>query len=53
MSLYEGEVRGLIAEARRAVVAHQPGILAQQDQIEIVIVIVVDPDRLFVTAGRQ
>ena len=53
MSLYEGEVRGLIAEARRAVVAHQPGILAQQDQIEIVIVIVVDPDRLLIMAGGQ
>ena len=53
MTLHEWKIGRLVAESRRAVVAKQLRIFAEQHQIEIVVVIVVDPDRLLEPSLRQ
>ncbi len=40
----EGEIRGAVFEAGFALIAHQRGLVAEKDQVEIVVVIVIDPD---------
>src|SRR5215471_4432970 len=43
----------LVAEPRRAVVAHQTRAFAEQNQIEIVVMIVIEPDRPGITPRWQ
>ena len=46
MGFHEGEVGGAILEAGLALIAYQGGLIAEKKQVEIVVVIVIDPDRL-------
>ena len=49
----EGKFRGLIAETGLAIVGDQRGMIAQQQQVEVAIVVVIDPKRLLVWTGRK
>ena len=49
----EGKVGGAIRPARGALIAHQRGLGAEQDEIEIVVVIVIEPDGTCRSGGRE
>src|SRR5271166_3068696 len=47
------EIAGVIGKSGRALIAQQHLLVTQKKQIKIVIVIVIEPDRLLETAGGQ
>ena len=53
MTLHERKIRRLVAEASFPVVAHKDQALAEQHQIEIAVVVVIDPYCLFIRPLRQ
>ena len=53
MTLYERKIRCLVAEAGWPVIAREDRFRAQKQEIEIAVVVVVDPNGLFVGASYQ
>src|SRR5260221_6756929 len=53
MTLNERKLSRLVGETSCALVANESGFLPQQQQIEIAIVVVIEPHRLFIGSSGQ
>src|SRR5262249_24324011 len=43
-TVHKGKVRGFITESRMAIISQQRGIRTEKHQVQVVIVVVIDPD---------